>query len=133
MSAGIILRSCFDHLNQHLRFIFLDILWRCIWLVCSVLATTVFGFALISQLGSVEWEGPVLGAPSPIILVTALRKFWGVYGATLLGQLGLLLLSVSAATALAEERVRGSLDVLLATPLPTDVYNSLHGSICCRH
>ncbi|MDB5353170.1 MAG: ABC-type transport system involved in multi-copper enzyme maturation, permease component [Planctomycetota bacterium] len=33
--------------------------------------------------------------------------------------LGLLLLSVSAATALAEERVRGSLDVLLATPLPT--------------
>jgi ABC-type transport system involved in multi-copper enzyme maturation permease subunit len=33
--------------------------------------------------------------------------------------LGLLLLSVSAATSLAEERVRGSLDVLLATPLST--------------
>ena len=33
--------------------------------------------------------------------------------------IGLLLLSVSAATALAEERVRGSLDVLMATPLPT--------------
>jgi ABC-type transport system involved in multi-copper enzyme maturation permease subunit len=33
--------------------------------------------------------------------------------------IGLLLLSVSAATALAEERVRGNLDVLLATPLPT--------------
>lgn len=32
---------------------------------------------------------------------------------------GLLLLSVSAATSLAEERQRGSLDVLLATPLPT--------------
>ncbi|MBX6314208.1 MAG: ABC transporter permease, partial [Isosphaeraceae bacterium] len=32
---------------------------------------------------------------------------------------GLLLVSVSAATSLAEERVRGSLDVLLATPLPT--------------
>ena len=32
---------------------------------------------------------------------------------------GLLLLSVSAATSLAEERVRGSLDVLLATPLST--------------
>jgi hypothetical protein len=31
--------------------------------------------------------------------------------------LGLLLRSVSAATSLAEERVRGSLDVLLCTPL----------------
>jgi ABC-type transport system involved in multi-copper enzyme maturation permease subunit len=33
--------------------------------------------------------------------------------------IGLLLLSVSAATALAEERVRGNLDILLATPLST--------------
>jgi ABC-type transport system involved in multi-copper enzyme maturation permease subunit len=33
--------------------------------------------------------------------------------------IGLLLLSVSAATALAEERIRGNLDVLLATPLST--------------
>jgi len=33
--------------------------------------------------------------------------------------IGLLLLSVSAATALAEERVQGNLDVLLATPLST--------------
>jgi ABC-type Na+ efflux pump permease subunit len=33
--------------------------------------------------------------------------------------LGLLLLSVGAATSLAEERVRGSLDVLLSTPMST--------------
>src|SRR5439155_463564 len=33
--------------------------------------------------------------------------------------IGLLLLSVSAATSLAEERVRGSLDVLMVTPLST--------------
>ena len=33
--------------------------------------------------------------------------------------IGLLLLSVSAATSLAEERVRGSLDVLMTTPLST--------------
>jgi ABC-type transport system involved in multi-copper enzyme maturation permease subunit len=32
---------------------------------------------------------------------------------------GLLLLSITAGTSLAEERVRGSLDVLLTTPLPT--------------
>ena len=33
--------------------------------------------------------------------------------------IGLLLLSVSAATSLAEERARGSLDILLSTPLST--------------
>lgn len=37
----------------------------------------------------------------------------------LIAAIGLLLLSAGAATALAEERVRGSLDVLLTTPLPT--------------
>lgn len=37
----------------------------------------------------------------------------------LLVSVGLLMLSVSAATSLAEERVRGSLDVLMATPLST--------------
>jgi len=107
VSAGIILRSCFDQLNQHLRFIFLDIFWRCIWLVCSFLAATLFGLGLIAQLGSVEWEGPVLGAPSPIILITALRKFWTVYGATLLGQLGLLLLSVLVFWIVLEALFRG--------------------------
>ncbi len=34
--------------------------------------------------------------------------------------LGLLLVSISAPTALAEERARGSLDVLMTTPLPTE-------------
>ncbi|MFO0956847.1 MAG: ABC transporter permease subunit [Isosphaeraceae bacterium] len=37
----------------------------------------------------------------------------------LMVSVGLLMLSVSAATSLAEERVRGSLDVLMSTPLPT--------------
>jgi ABC-type transport system involved in multi-copper enzyme maturation permease subunit len=43
---------------------------------------------------------------------------------------GLLLASVSAVTALAEERIRGSMDVLLATPLPTSsiVYGKWRGS-----
>jgi uncharacterized protein (DUF2384 family) len=34
--------------------------------------------------------------------------------------IGLLLVSLAAPTALAEERVRGSLDVLMTTPMPTD-------------
>jgi ABC-type transport system involved in multi-copper enzyme maturation permease subunit len=44
------------------------------------------------------------------------------FGSLLIGTqvaAGMLLLAVSSTTALAEERVRGALDVLLATPLPT--------------
>jgi ABC-type transport system involved in multi-copper enzyme maturation permease subunit len=40
-------------------------------------------------------------------------------GSALQVSVGLLLASVAAVTSLSEERVRGSLDVLLATPLPT--------------
>jgi ABC-type transport system involved in multi-copper enzyme maturation permease subunit len=46
------------------------------------------------------------------------REFGAVINGLQVGA-GLLLLSVSAATSLAEERQRGSLDVLMATPLPT--------------
>jgi ABC-type transport system involved in multi-copper enzyme maturation permease subunit len=47
---------------------------------------------------------------------------WGGYAAWVNGMqaaIGIMLLSVSASTSLAEERVRGSLDVLLATSLST--------------
>ena len=70
------------------------------------------------------------------VLYTALGALWGVLSLKVMAtaggnqeviaimsmfqvSLGLLLLSVSAATSLADERVRGSLDVLLCTPLST--------------
>ena len=74
------------------------VLWGTYVLLCG-------GFSLYSiglMIGGQRW-GRELG-----MVVNALQ----VAG-------GLLLLSVSAATSLAEERQRGSLDVLMATPLPT--------------
>ena len=51
------------------------------------------------------------------------RRRWGLELGIVVNALqvagGLLMLSVSAATSLAEERQRGGLDVLMATPLPT--------------
>jgi hypothetical protein len=107
VSAASILRSAFDDLNQHLRFVFLDVLWRSIWLACGFLALALFGFRVIGQLGAVEWNGPDLGAPSPIILLTALRAFWNEHGAVLLGELGLLILSGLAFWVVLEALFRG--------------------------
>ena len=58
------------------------------------------------------------------LLFTSLAMLWtgGQVGAIVNGfqvAVGLLLLSVTAATSLAEERARGSLDLLLSTPLST--------------
>ncbi len=73
----------------------------------------------------VVWGLFALAACGLTGLVVVLDVFSGHFmelGPVLIGlivTLGLLLFSVSAVTSLSEERLRGSLDVLLATPLPT--------------
>ena len=69
-----------------------------------MLVTLVYGgLSLLFTVLAILWRGGQSGAFVNLLQVTA----------------GLLLLSVTAATSLAEERVRGSLDVLLSTPLTT--------------
>jgi hypothetical protein len=89
-----IIKSSLEPLNQHLKFIFLDVFWRSIWLGVSATFLSMFWFAIVAQLGAVEWEGPELGPSNPIILLSAMRQFWDAYGVTLLAELGVFLLSV---------------------------------------
>lgn len=72
---------------------------RVIWLAYAVLAIFFSAMALLLD----EDTGLEIGALANGLQVSV----------------GLLLLSVGAVTVLAEERTRGSLDVLLTTPLPT--------------
>ncbi len=71
-----------------------------VWVVFAVVALVFSGMAVFLDGGSGRGEL----AP----FVTALQA-----------SVGLLLLSITAGTSLSEERSRGSLDVLLTTPLPT--------------
>lgn len=77
---------------------------RWTWLILSVYAGLTIAFNLISMSG---------------ILFGGLSVMMAVWVNGLQIAVGLLLLSVSAATSLAEERVRGSLDVLMTTTLST--------------
>jgi ABC-type transport system involved in multi-copper enzyme maturation permease subunit len=74
---------------------------RVAWLTYGGLALL---FSLMAALGSLASSGPTPLAP----WVNALQV-----------PLGLLLLSVTSVTSLAEERVKGTVDLLLTTPLPT--------------
>ena len=74
---------------------------RLTWSLYTVLGMTWMIVALTSS-------GPIRSHNESIAVMTMIQV-----------AIGLLLLSVSAATSLAEERVRGSLDILLSTPLST--------------
>jgi ABC-type transport system involved in multi-copper enzyme maturation permease subunit len=85
---------------------------RAVWLIYTVLAVAATGILVFLQV--TRTSEPALSA-----FTTGLQV-----------SVGLLLASVSAVTALAEERIRGSMDVLLTTPLPTSsiVYGKWRGS-----
>jgi hypothetical protein len=102
-----ILRASLEPLNQHLKFVFLDVFWRCIWLGLTTTFLSMFWFVIMAQLGSLEWEGPELGPSNPIILIAALQQFWNAYGVSLLGQVGLLLLGIFLLWIVLEALFRG--------------------------
>ena len=76
-------------------------LMRIIWGVYAALGVLWLAVEL-------NMSPPLKNNPEPIALMAGFQV-----------ALGLLLLSVGAATSLAEERVRGSLDILLLTPMST--------------
>ena len=104
-----ILRAAFTPSPQQLKSIILDFIWRSLWLVISVVTTLMFGAGVMTQLGSLVWEGPDLGAANPIMLITALRQFWDEYGIVLLAASGFLLLSIIALWVILEALFRGGL------------------------
>lgn len=75
---------------------------RIVWLLFFALTSLFSALAIITHLSSPN-RGSEFGA-----LVVAFSV-----------SVGLLLVSIAAPTSLAEERTRGSLDVLMSTPLPT--------------
>jgi ABC-type transport system involved in multi-copper enzyme maturation permease subunit len=75
---------------------------RAIWLLYGLLAVGASLLGLGFRLGT-----------------SGRGEFLSIVGG-LQASVGLLLLSIAAVTALSEERVQGSLDLLLATPLPTE-------------
>jgi len=107
VTAGDIIRSAFLPSNQQLRFIFIDCLWRLLWGIVSVSITLFLGAGVLAQLGSMEWQGPDLGASNPIIVFAALQEFWNSYGALLIVGFGFLLLTWAALWIVLEALFRG--------------------------
>jgi ABC-type transport system involved in multi-copper enzyme maturation permease subunit len=78
------------------------------WTIYLILATVLTAKAVFTERQRMPW----------IVLSEAERNFPALINASLVA-IGLLLLSVTSVTSLVEERDRGSLEVLLTTPLPS--------------
>jgi hypothetical protein len=107
LTALSILWSAFSPTKQHLSVVLLDFIWRFAWTIISAVIAMFFGFGIAAQLGSVEWEGPDLGASNPIMVLAVLRQFWEMYGAFLLAASGLLLLAITVLWIVLESLFRG--------------------------
>jgi len=75
--------------------------------MCASVGVAVVGFLVVGELGSTAWEGPDLGSSSPIMLLAALRQFWTDHGATILFEVGVLLLTILILWIVLEALFRG--------------------------
>jgi hypothetical protein len=75
-----ILRRGFARAHQRLGLVFLDIVWKAIWLVCSVAAVFLVIAWFGSQLHGIAWEDTGIRAVNALVTGILLREFWAANG-----------------------------------------------------
>jgi hypothetical protein len=89
------------------RFVFLDLLWKFLWLLFVALSVTVVSLWAIGTAASVRFEGPDLDPANPIIWIAAMRELWMIYGTTMVAAGLLVALSAAAGWFILEALFRG--------------------------
>lgn len=89
-----VLRQGFAAAHRRLGLVFLDILWKMIWLAATAAAFILVAAWFSSNLRALAWEDTGVSALNAWIATTVLRELWSAHRAEVLGTLsGLLLLS----------------------------------------
>ena len=90
-SSDALLRRAFALAHDQIRWVFLDLFWKVIWLSLTLAAFIFLGVWLGSELGSVEWTGTGSGAINTAIFIGVLRQVWSAYGTEVFRSSGILL------------------------------------------
>jgi hypothetical protein len=85
------LRAGFALAHQRVGLVFLDILWKGIWIVISIGALFVAASWITSDLLAISWEGARGGAVNGLIAAALLRRFWSANHTVVLSILGLVM------------------------------------------
>src|SRR4051812_30224418 len=92
-----ILREAFARARHRVGLIFLDILWKAIWLVGTVSAVFLVIVWFGSELRGIAWEDTGVRAVNALVTVMLIREFWAANGAAIvLSAAALIALSASA-------------------------------------
>ena len=83
MGVGYFLKSGFVLANHRLRMLILDLVWKIIHLVSTIVLISATALWLLQDLAKYRWEGPELAPSNPIILAMALADLWSKYSGTL--------------------------------------------------
>jgi hypothetical protein len=65
--------------HRSFTLVFMDAVWKVVWLACTAGAFSVTGMWVISRLRAVEWPAQGLSGTSGLVLATLLRDIWNAY------------------------------------------------------
>lgn len=103
----VTLRQAFLLSRQTVRFIFLDLLWKTIWLLFVALSASVVALWAAGAVASVRLEGPDLDSSNPIIWIAVMRELWSIYGTTIIVAAASIVLAAIGAWLMLEALFRG--------------------------
>src|SRR5215468_117657 len=75
-----ILRKGFALAHQRLTFVLIDMVWKVIWLGCTIAALFLAAAWFGSKLHGVAWEDTGVRALNALITGIVLREFWAANG-----------------------------------------------------
>ena len=85
------LRAGFALAHQRVGLVFLDVLWKGIWIVISIGALFVAASWITSDLLAISWEDARVGAVNGLMAAALLRRFWSANQTVILSILGLVM------------------------------------------
>ncbi len=69
----------FFETHRHKRAIALDVVWKLIWLLATLMIFAAFCLWVYGELGVIEWNGPVAQLRNPLTMLLAARGLWNAY------------------------------------------------------
>ncbi|HLH31743.1 MAG TPA: hypothetical protein VKY31_11110 [Terriglobia bacterium] len=73
---AVILRESFARAHARIGLIFVDILWKAVWLVCSVAAVALVVSWFGSYVQQLAWEDTGVRSMNLLVAMAVLREFW---------------------------------------------------------
>src|SRR5262245_49244973 len=84
------LRGGFQLAHSRVGLVFLDLLWKCIWTVVTVIALLLVASWILSDISAISWENSQVGPVNGLVAAALLRRFLSANRAEILAAAALV-------------------------------------------